>query len=249
MKKSNLIQLTALCFILSLTAACGGKNSSGSGGYQSHSAYVQADNGALAPALQNTAYGEQSLRILNQAKEWASQEDSGRILSEFFSRGEVQSGGATSNNCTNGTFLKFFNYQVCKGGSLTDQSISFSKTPTHYCTIQESGGAIKIASVTSQNLPIDSWTRRCSLSNFSVYSKTSNTELVQVLGLNEGNWQLYGASYDQLNSNVIYLLVGERNGSPRKMYVIDRGFHSIYNPVAAQDLATGATTKTLFLRY
>lgn len=247
MKKSNLIQLTALCFILSLTAACGGKNSSG-GNNGSKNAYLQAGTSVLAPALQNTSYGTQSLNILNQAKDWASRDDSGRILSEVFSRGQVQGSNTSTNNCTDGTFLKFFKYQVCKSGSLTNQTVSFVKTPTHYCTVQEAGGTIKIASVVSDQLPIDYWTGKCSLSSFSTYTKSQNVELMNVLGLNNGNWQLYGASYDQYNSNVIYLLVGEKNGSPSKMYAIDKGFHSVYNPVASQELSTGTITKTLFLR-
>lgn len=249
MKKSNLIQLTALCFILSLTAACGGKNSSGgsNSNYTTINKITDSKSNLLAPSLRNSSNGEQVVNIFNQALSYRnSTSETGRILATGFTRGELTSySNPTSENCKTGTFLKFFEYNYCKGtsSSSTGSTITFASTPTQFCTVLDNNNKLVYASAVQNALPYNYY--NCSLSNKVEYSKAKNAELNKILSLNNGTWQLYGASY---SGPVIYLLVGAQNSNPSLVYAIDTSYHSVYNPVSIQNVQNGSTVKTLILQ-
>lgn len=256
MKKSNLIQLTALCFILSLTAACGGKNSSGgsSSTYTTINKITDSKSNLLAPSLRNTSTGEQVVNVFNQALDYRNRSsETGKILATGFTRGELTNySNPSSENCKTGTFLKFFEYNYCKGAATsTGSTISFAKTPTQFCTVLDNNNKLVFASAVQESLPYNYY--GCNLGNKVEYSKDKNNELNKVLSLNNSSWHLYGAS---MQGSVIYLLVGAQNSSPSVMYAIDTAYHSVYNPVSIQGVqvyynqvqATGNATKSLILQ-
>lgn len=246
------IHFTSLCFILTLTVACGGKNSSG-GSSSSFSPLQQVsgnDANVLPSGLLNTSYGQQYIAIFNQALSWRNGAETGNILSTGFTKGVV-AGSTSNNNCSTGTFLKIFNYQYCRGGSQQNSYVTFRSTPTQYCTVHDGSNRLIVSSKVDNNIPYNYL--NCNLGVAGAeYSKANNTELNKVLSLNNGQWHLYGASS---SGSQIYLMVGSKTVGPEFVYTIDTGYHSVYNPVSTQSVrlvgnqvyTDGDATKTLIL--
>lgn len=257
MKNSKWINLTALCFILSLTVACGGKNSSGGGSstpFTTVNPIKNSSSNLLAPGLRNTSSGEQVVHIFNQALSYRNNSsETGSILAAGFTRGQLTGySNPTSDNCKTGTFLKFFEYNYCKGSSsTTGQTISFATTPTQFCTVLNDNNKLAFAKKVQNDLPYNYY--GCNLPNKVEYSKDKNEDLNKVLSLNNGSWHLFGASQ---SGSVIYLMVGAKDSSPSLLYAIDTSYHSVYNPVSIQGVqvygnqvqTVGNATKTLILQ-
>lgn len=253
MKTKKWIQFSSLCLLLSLTVACGGKNSSGgsSSSYSPLSTIGDSNTSSLPSGLRNTSNGEQIVHVFNQALSWRNNSETGQILSSGFTRGAVSS-SSSNNNCTTKTFLKFFEYEYCKGNSYSNSVVTFSSTPTQFCTVLDDKNKLLVSSKVTSSVPYNYYGCNLDTSKHE-YSKGNNTELNKVLSLNNGNWHLYGA---EMQGSQIYLMVGSKNSGPEFIYTIDKGFHSVYNPVAIQSvniqynqaIPTGSVIKSLILQ-
>ncbi len=255
MKTKKWLQFSSLCLLLSLTVACGGKNSSGGSSGSSYSpiSTIGGSNTSNLPSsLRNTSNGEHIVHVFNQALNWRNNNnETGQILRSGFTRGAVNSISSNSN-CTTKSFLKFFEYEYCKGTSHTNQVVSFASAPTQFCTVLDDNNKLRVSSKVSFDVPYNGWGCNLGTSTYE-YSKGNNEELNKVLSLNNGNWHIYGAS---TQGSQIYLMVGSKNVGPQFVYTIDTGYHSVYNPVAIQPISiqynqaipNGQAVKTLILQ-
>ena len=241
MKKSNWLQLTTLCFILSLTAACGGKNSSGGNDKKQYSLYSAGDNSILGENYYwaTEVQRDTAIRTFNKLIEWRNRTESVSLLSPGFTKGIPASQDNWSNaNCKEWD-LWIINPKLC-WGSTTNTQVQFLETPAQHCTRIENG-KILVSRKVDTVIPYNA--QYCSQNaEYREYRIQDNQEISKILSLNNKNWFIY----DIVESNgIISIVVGSKAVPAQFGYVIDTRIHSLYNPVVMQDIPANKTTQTL----
>lgn len=238
MKKRNWISLTALCFILSLTVACG-KNKSGGGSSKSSNAIinpigVSTGSNQVAPHIRNTPKATTIINTFNNAINYRNNAtDSASTLPQYV-------GGFTKKqykfNIKEKSYLWGF-LNLNQISLVPDTSVKPFQTCFDLRPTDDNSFRFKV----QQQDTVNFTTWGCNdESGTVVYNKTLNAELTKILTLNNNTWFLYDA-YE--GNGYIELVVGGANSGPQFLYTIDTQAHTVFNPVAIQDLTVGKVLK------
>jgi hypothetical protein len=210
-------------FLVVLAVGCGKDNSTG-GGSSNMNPYTN-------PNVTQTAKAN-----FDQLKKWYSSSQEGQLFNQPYFQKAVFSAVSQQQSCEEKELWGFLKYQYCSyansGSTQTPQSVSTT------CLGMANNYLVTAPGTLSNN--------QCTPTKNGVkYAKSSNTELKNVITLNNGSLAIYDV---QKQGSAYIVIAGPKtsNGfssSPTMIFVIDTAVHSVYNPVQVQDIANSKIKK------